>query len=110
MSAPRYPWERPLGARPLDSQRAEFRVWAPHAEAVAVRVGGSDPLSMQAAGYGVHETVAPALAGDDYAFLVDGQGFRILARAGSPTGCAAPRACTLPYFPAASRGALRPSW
>ena len=67
----RHPWERPLGARPLDDARAEFRVWAPHPESVSVRVGGSDH-PMERGGDCVYEVVAPARAGDDYLFLVDG--------------------------------------
>jgi maltooligosyltrehalose trehalohydrolase len=67
----RHPWERPLGARPLDDARAEFRVWAPHPESVSVRVGGSDH-PMERGDDSVYEVVAPARAGDDYLFLVDG--------------------------------------
>jgi len=36
------PFERPLGARPAGDGLTEFRVWAPHAREVAVRVGGAD--------------------------------------------------------------------
>ena len=68
-----FPWERPLGARPLDDGRAEFRVWAPRPRSVAVSVG--DRVGpMEAAGYGVYEVVAPARAGEDYVFLLDGEG------------------------------------
>ncbi|MGA2924741.1 MAG: malto-oligosyltrehalose trehalohydrolase [Solirubrobacteraceae bacterium] len=67
-----YPWERPLGARPLDDGLASFRVWAPNARSIAVRVGGLEfPLAH--AGYAVYELVAPARAGDDYWFVVDGR-------------------------------------
>jgi maltooligosyltrehalose trehalohydrolase len=66
------PWERPLGARVLDSERTEFRVWAPRAEAVALRVNGDD-VALDDAGYRVYETTAAAQAGDDYVFVIDGQ-------------------------------------
>ena len=41
--AAEYPWERPLGARPRADGTAEFRVWAPRAESIALRVGGPRP-------------------------------------------------------------------
>jgi maltooligosyltrehalose trehalohydrolase len=67
-----YPWERTLGARQIDDERAEFRVWAPRAETIDLRVGGeTHPLS--SAGYGVHETVLTTSPGVDYEYLVDGQ-------------------------------------
>jgi maltooligosyltrehalose trehalohydrolase len=67
-----YPWERPLGARVVDDEHVEFRVWAPRAERVAVRLG-SDEVALDEAGYGVYEVVAPARAGDDYRFVLEGQ-------------------------------------
>ncbi len=67
-----YPWERPLGARVLDHDRVEFRVWAPRAGAIALSLAGRE-LELEDAGYGVYEVVAPAGAGDDYFFLVEGQ-------------------------------------
>jgi maltooligosyltrehalose trehalohydrolase len=68
-----YPWERPLGARPLvDGDHAEFRVWAPRAADVALSLHGRR-IELQSAGYGIFEVVAPAKAGDDYGFLVAGQ-------------------------------------
>lgn len=67
-----YPWERPLGARPVDDDRVEFRVWAPRAEELALRLRGQE-LPLLEAGHGVYEVVAPARAGDDYLFLLDGQ-------------------------------------
>ncbi len=66
-----YPWERPLGARPLDDGTTSFRVWAPRAESISLRLCDSD-VALERAGYGVYEVVAPARAGDDYRFLVDG--------------------------------------
>jgi len=56
------PWERPLGARVTLDGRAEFRVWAPHAKTVSLRVGDrGQPLSD--GGYGVYEATAAATAG-----------------------------------------------
>jgi maltooligosyltrehalose trehalohydrolase len=66
-----YPWEGPLGARP-EGDGVEFRVWAPRASSVAVHVSGLEHL-LDEAGFGVYEVVAPARAGDDYLFLVDGR-------------------------------------
>ena len=78
MSAPasggvaEYPWERPLGARPRADGSTEFRVWAPHAGSVALRLGDHE-IDLGDAGYGVYETLAPARAGDDYWFVLDGR-------------------------------------
>jgi maltooligosyltrehalose trehalohydrolase len=49
----------------------EFRVWAPAADSVAVRVRGVDH-ALSGAGDGVFEGDAPAEAGDDYEFVLDG--------------------------------------
>jgi maltooligosyltrehalose trehalohydrolase len=67
-----YPWERALGARPVDDERAEFRVWAPRAETIELRLGG-ETLPLTDAGFGIHETVVPAASGTDYEYLVDGR-------------------------------------
>ncbi|MGI9184378.1 MAG: malto-oligosyltrehalose trehalohydrolase [Solirubrobacteraceae bacterium] len=67
-----YPWEQPLGARMVDTEEAEFRVWAPRAETIVLSLGGRE-LALDDAGYGVYETVTAARAGDDYAFVVDGR-------------------------------------
>jgi maltooligosyltrehalose trehalohydrolase len=67
-----YPWERPLGARPRTGELVEFRVWAPRAGSISVRVGGHE-IGLDDAGYGVYETTTPARAGDDYMFVVDGR-------------------------------------
>jgi maltooligosyltrehalose trehalohydrolase len=72
--APAYPWERPLGVRPRADGTVEARVWAPRAERVALRIGDAvHPLS--GAGFGVHEAVVSGGPGDDYEFLLDGEGF-----------------------------------
>jgi maltooligosyltrehalose trehalohydrolase len=67
-----YPWERTLGARPLDDGRAEFRVWAPKARRLQLRVGERE-YTLDPAGYGVHEGVVSARAGEDYVYVVDGE-------------------------------------
>jgi len=70
-----YPWELALGARPVDDGRTEFRVWAPRAETVQLRLGG-ETLPMTDAGFGIHETVVavPDRAHPtDYEYVVDGR-------------------------------------
>ena len=63
-----YPWERPLGARQIDDERAEFRVWAPRAASPAVKVAGAlHPLID--AGLGVWEAIVPATPGSDYVYV-----------------------------------------
>ena len=67
-----YPWERPLGAVPRRDGLTEFRVWAPRAASLALRLPDGD-VELEPAGYGVHESVAAARPGDDYRFVVDGE-------------------------------------
>src|SRR5947209_456367 len=69
---PRYPWDEPLGARVLSDGQAQFRVWAPRAETVAVRVGERD-LPLEPSGFGVYERTVEARAGETYWFLLDGR-------------------------------------
>src|SRR5581483_9856691 len=66
-----HPARRPLGARPGE-HGVEFRVWAPAAERVSVRVRGADhPLDDE--GEGVRAaTVGAAGPGDDYWVVIDG--------------------------------------
>jgi len=66
------PWEHRLGASPRAEGQTDFRVWAPHATAVAVvaaRGGAEHPLA--AAGLGVFAGTAPLSAGDDYWLALD---------------------------------------
>jgi maltooligosyltrehalose trehalohydrolase len=64
-------WRRPLGARPLEDGEVEFRVWAPRASEVSIRLGGTlHPLV--AVGHGVHEGVLSARGGYDYRVVLDG--------------------------------------
>ena len=66
-----YPFERRLGAFPLGDGRAEFRVWAPHAEQIALRVGEREhPL--EDAGHGIREATVEAAPGEDYAYVISG--------------------------------------
>jgi maltooligosyltrehalose trehalohydrolase len=69
-----YPWERPLGALPRSGGQTEFRVWAPRAGAVAVVLGDAE-VALEDAGFGIYEVLAPARAGEDYRFSVDGERF-----------------------------------
>jgi maltooligosyltrehalose trehalohydrolase len=84
-----YPWERPLGARPLGQGLTEFRVWAPRAERVALRLSDEE-LALDDAGFGVYEVVAPARAGDDYRFLLDGEAFPDPCSRSQPHGLRGP--------------------
>ncbi len=61
------PWEEPLGARP-----GGFRVWAPRAESVAVRLGDGDDVAMTPAGLGVFVAEHAVPVGTDYRFVIDG--------------------------------------
>ncbi|HET7050098.1 MAG TPA: malto-oligosyltrehalose trehalohydrolase [Solirubrobacteraceae bacterium] len=72
MSEPGFPWERPLGSRPLGDGTVAFRVWAPRAESIALRVGRREH-ALDDAGYGIHEAVVEAQPGDDYSYVVDGR-------------------------------------
>jgi maltooligosyltrehalose trehalohydrolase len=64
------PWERPLGARPLDPEHVEFRVWAPRPDRVSLVVAGREH-DLSEAGYGVYAATVPARAGEDYEFVLD---------------------------------------
>ncbi|MHB8657371.1 MAG: malto-oligosyltrehalose trehalohydrolase [Solirubrobacteraceae bacterium] len=70
MSSP-YPWERPLGARPLGDGSTEFRVWAPRAKSVSVCLAGEEHR-LGEVGCGVYEGTVRACAGDDYWYVLDG--------------------------------------
>ncbi len=68
-----YPWERRLGATPLDDDTVQFRVWALGAESVRVRVG-EDEHALTHVGEGVHECRVDAHGAEDYAYLLGGEG------------------------------------
>jgi maltooligosyltrehalose trehalohydrolase len=98
-----FPWERPLGARPLAHGAVEFRVWAPRAQTIALAIGREE-LALQAAGYGVHETTAPAQAGDQYWFVVDGRRLPDPCSRSQPKGLRGPSA--VPEITPARRSAM----
>jgi maltooligosyltrehalose trehalohydrolase len=87
--AAEYPWERPLGARPRGDGMMEFRVWAPRAQSISLRVGGRDHHLNDAA-YGVYEGITPAAAGDDYWFVLDGRPLPDPASRWQPEGIRGP--------------------
>jgi maltooligosyltrehalose trehalohydrolase len=83
------PFERPLGAHPDGDGRFTFRCWAPRPDDVRVQVAGSQhPL--EDAGFGVHEATVPARAGDDYAFVLDGEPLPDPATRWQPEGLRGP--------------------
>jgi maltooligosyltrehalose trehalohydrolase len=84
-----YPWERPLGAWPRSDGTCDFRVWAPRAESVALRLGRDD-LPMEPAGHGVYEAVAAAGHGDDYWFVLNGKRLPDPASRWQPRGLRGP--------------------
>src|SRR4051794_17870283 len=64
-------WQRPFGAVPLPEGGVEFRVWAPAATSVAVRVRGEEhPL--EPLDGGIHAATVAAEDGDDYLFVLEG--------------------------------------
>jgi len=64
-------WQRPLGAVPLDEGGVEFRVWAPAASHVAVRLSDRQH-ELADAGDGFFAEVLAADPGDDYLYVLDG--------------------------------------
>ena len=64
-------WQRPFGAVPLPEGGTEFRVWAPSAARVDVRLHGRDHALAPLEG-GVFAGEAFADPGDDYLFVLDG--------------------------------------
>jgi maltooligosyltrehalose trehalohydrolase len=65
------PWSRPFGAIPVDG-RVDFRVWAPNAASVAVRIGDAAHELAPSEG-GVFEASVEARPGDDYVYVLDGE-------------------------------------
>ena len=89
------PFERRLGAFPLGDGRAEFRVWAPRARDITLRVGGREH-GLDDAGFGVREAIVEALPGADYGYTLDGVASPTRAAAGSRAGSAGRRGCSIP--------------
>jgi maltooligosyltrehalose trehalohydrolase len=68
-------WELRFGARPQADGSTVFRVWAPLAERVEVKVLGEEPRTfpLEASGEGVFEgRVLGVSAGADYFYVIDG--------------------------------------
>jgi maltooligosyltrehalose trehalohydrolase len=84
-----YPWERPLGARPRGDGTIEFRVWAPRAGSISLRLAGRD-VALDDAGYGVYEAVVPAAPGEDYLYALDSQTLPDPASRWQPDGIRGP--------------------
>lgn len=61
-----------LGAVPVEPGAVEFRVWAPNSRSASVRLAGGDH-ALAEAGDGFWNGRAPAAAGDDYRFVLDGR-------------------------------------
>jgi maltooligosyltrehalose trehalohydrolase len=72
MRAATTPCGRPLGAYATGSGTVGFRVWAPAASSVAVRLHGADH-QLEPGGDGVWEAELPARPGDDYVYVLDGE-------------------------------------
>jgi maltooligosyltrehalose trehalohydrolase len=83
------PFERPLGARPVGADEAEFRVWAPNAERVAVRLRGTEHPLVDA-GLGVWEGRLRAAAGNDYLIVLDGTAWPDPCSRAQPEGVRGP--------------------
>ncbi len=69
-------WELRFGARPLGDGSSVFRVWAPRAESLAVKVLGDEArtFALEPVGGGVFETRAAGVAaGADYVYVVNGE-------------------------------------
>ncbi|HET9074942.1 MAG TPA: malto-oligosyltrehalose trehalohydrolase [Solirubrobacteraceae bacterium] len=87
------PFQRPLGARPLDDRRTEFRVWAPRAvKGVTLALGDRKPelLAMEDVGYGVFELITAAPAGSDYRFVMGGRRYPDPMSRSQPRGITGP--------------------
>jgi maltooligosyltrehalose trehalohydrolase len=106
MSNAELPWERPLGARTVtEASRTQFRVWAPRAQRVELELGG-ERAAMHDAGLGVFEALAPAPAGSDYRYVLDGTPLPDPCSRWQPEGLRGPSRV---YAPArATRHALPP--
>src|ERR1700754_4565845 len=73
MSSSPLPWERPLGATPLGDGTVCFRVFSLDHDPVLQLRG--EEIAMEDEGRGTWSVVAPAAAGDDYRYILDGNAF-----------------------------------
>jgi maltooligosyltrehalose trehalohydrolase len=62
----------PFGSVPLTDETVQFRVWAPNATKVAVRLSERGHR-LRDEGDGVFAAEVPAVAGDDYTYVLDGE-------------------------------------
>jgi maltooligosyltrehalose trehalohydrolase len=65
------PFERRLGAFPFGDGRAEFRVWAPRASEITLRIGGGE-RALDDAGLGIFEATVETLPDAEYGYTLDG--------------------------------------
>jgi len=106
-----YPWERPLGARPLDDGRTEFRVWSPRTEPKLILNPGrpgnwssralSGALPLEHAGYGIYQLDAQAPPGTDYCYLIGNRRLPDPASRWQPLGLRGPSRVYAPSKPRA---------
>lgn len=69
-------WELEFGARPLADGSTRFRVWAPRAASLSVKIYGDDErtVEMERSAGDVFEAIAPQTrAGADYRYVIDGE-------------------------------------
>ena len=93
-----YPWEDPLGARPLDDRRTEFRIWSPRTEPRLIlnprrrssSASRSGALPLEHAGNGIYAVVADAPAGTDYYYLIGNRRLPDPASRWQPAGLRGP--------------------
>src|ERR1051325_217217 len=67
-------WELQFGARPLSDGSTRFRVWAPLAERLAVKIVGETPrrVEMERGADDIYEAIVPGTsAGTDYLYIVN---------------------------------------
>jgi maltooligosyltrehalose trehalohydrolase len=107
-----YPWERPLGARPLDDRLTEFRVWAPRAEPKLILDPARHPgkrssrkpsavVPLDHVGFGIYEVVAEAPPGTDYRYLIGNRRLPDPATRWQPRGLRGPSRVYAPSAPRA---------
>jgi maltooligosyltrehalose trehalohydrolase len=88
--AAEYPWERPFGAWPQGDGTTKFRVWAPRADSISLRITDGPEVALRDAGHGVREVVAEAGPGDDYVYVLDGETYPDPASRWQPDGIRGP--------------------
>jgi maltooligosyltrehalose trehalohydrolase len=94
MSSSALPWERPLGAVPLGDGTVRFRVFSLDHDPV-LELGGK-AYEMEDEGLGTWSVVAPAQAGDEYVYVLDGERFPDPCTRYQPGGLRGPSAVVDP--------------